>query len=154
MKREEAMQQQQQVASAAGEQLKANIQGEAQAKMKAETSPRDVVLQAMEAVPDSCIKLKLALIKEVLAMTGTMTPEVEAALAHEDEKQDIADQNMVAGLGRQSAIEDHGPSDMHKMKQTMDMKQADRDHQISMKEADRKHQIELAQMKTKGSVNE
>ena len=151
-KRQEQQQQQQQVSQAAGAQLQANIQGDAHAKMRAETSPRDVVLQAMEAVPDSCIKLKLTLIKQVLVMSGAMTPEVDQALGHEDDKQTMIDQDMAHQLGSEASIRENGPSDLHKLNHAASIKESDREHQSNMKKLDQEHQVKLAGMKVKESV--
>lgn len=115
-KREEAAMQQQQIAQAAGAQMQANIQAEANNKMRAETSPRDILLQTMEAVPESCVTLKLSLIKEVLISSGQLTPEAEQAISHEMELEQMRSVDLAHEMGTNQSIREHGPMELHKLK--------------------------------------
>jgi hypothetical protein len=129
LKREEAIQQQQQVAQAAGQQMQADIQAQSQHKMRAETSPRDVLLQALSEVPDKAVNLKLDMLSAVLAASGLLTPELQASIAMEKDKQQMMDQAMAEELGSKNGS---GDMEIIKMQRAEQMKREDREHTMEM----------------------
>ncbi len=84
--------------------MEAKMQME-QASMKqqrAETAPKDALLQAMNQAPDNS-NLKTVLIKKVLEVEGMIDPEIEAALEREMELQSLKDMDELHGMGTEAA---------------------------------------------------
>lgn len=87
------------------------IQAQAQAdKVRAETSPRDALLEALKAAPDGS-QLKTALIHQVLDVFGLMTQDVETALNAEAQLAHIINQNKAHAMGTEmrKRSEEYGP---------------------------------------------
>ena len=96
----------------------------------------------MEQTPEDCVALKLGLMKQSLKEANVLDPEVEKLIDHEIELQGIRSHSEVNQLGAQDAISEHGPMDLHKLKQAKDM------HDSKLASAEK-----MASMKNQNGVN-
>jgi hypothetical protein len=100
---------------AQGEQQLALEQQQQQMQMKtrAETAPRDALIEAMKQAPDGSI-LKNQLIEEVLKTYGLLTPELQSAVEASIQMEHIKNQTEAHQLGSQLTgdMEEEGDEDV------------------------------------------
>lgn len=72
--------------------------GNMDAKLKAETAPKDALLEALKAAPQGS-KTKMALIHETMQVFGILTPEVEEAINQDLQMADFVAKNQAHELG-------------------------------------------------------
>lgn len=72
--------------------------GEIEAKLKAESSPKEALLEALKAAPQGS-QTKMALVYETLQVFGVLTPEVEEAINSDMQILHFANQNQAHELG-------------------------------------------------------
>ncbi len=72
--------------------------GEMEAKVRAETGPKDALLETMNKAPEGS-QLQIALMHEVMQMFGLMTPEVEQAFNAQAALSNFQNQNQAHELG-------------------------------------------------------
>lgn len=124
-KRAEEAMHQQHIAQAAQAQLQSNIDVDAQTKLRAQTSVRDVRLQVFEGIPDSCVSLKIALAKQIMQAEQLLDMETAHAFDHESKMQQIRMQDEVHGMGTDQANRELGitAGDIHKMNHAKELAQ-------------------------------
>jgi len=143
--RDEQEQQMQAVNQAAAAQLQSgiNMQAEQQQaaneKMRAQTTPQDMLLQAMEAVPEECTALKLKLIEKVLAESGNITPDLQKSFEDAIAMQEVKDHDTVHQMGTEAANREIGPTELHAHR-----------HKERLETSKQEHAVKMAGMKPNG----